>query len=61
MVALGLVVPEGVVAGMASLGAAVGIAWPGRVEHRCAVLGGLGVAYMPADTPEASDMVAAQG
>ena len=39
LVRSGLVVPEGVVAGMAMQGAAVGIVWHGRVEHRGVVLG----------------------
>ena len=57
----GWVVSEGVVAGMATLGAAAGIEWHGRVEHRCVVLGVQGVAYMPEDTQEASGMAEVQG
>ena len=61
LVRSGLVVSAGVVAGMATMGAAAGIEWHGCVEHRCVVLGVRGVAYMPEDTQEASGMAEVQG
>ena len=57
----GWVASEGVVVGMATLGAAAGIEWHGRVEHRCVVLGVRVVAYMPEDTQEASGKAEEQG